>query len=680
MSDIATGNGEELLECDLVMKGGITSGIVYPPAVLELCRRYRFRSIGGASAGAIAAAVTASAEYAREKGGFERLKETNRWLGDGTNLLDLFQPSEKTRPLLTALLAVIRFHGETEQSQKKRLLEQKVRKGTGRLSWVRAIFGFAPRALRKALPGQYWLLAAIGAIAGMALGTVLVRGIAPSLGLVGPLPLGVGILLGYVTGWLVALLGCLTILILILFRKVPETGYGVCTGRRGVSERKNAPALTDWLHETINDLAGLDKNGPPLTLGQLASKDPAIQLRMVTTNVTLGEPVVVPLEDFYLAKEKDLLRLFPEPVVRHLRDRARSSRRVELDPTAFAGYFFLPPAEDFPVVFAARLSLSFPVLLSAVPLYAIKRSAYAGRRQDGVVRLVSPGEDLDCHWFSDGGISSNFPIHFFDTWFPTRPTFGINLTSLSAEVFEGGELAIPSENPDSRMRLKPECQAASAISEEEDAVPDATGSGPADPADAVFLPRPNTPQYAPVTPIRDLFGFLGAIWTTAQNFRDNMQARLPSYRERIVQIRFAQDEGGLNLAMGPKEIQSITAKGKLAGERLRDQFSMPDHRWVRLRVLLAELEANLSQGRRAFPSADAYRAFLAGLREGAPYGGDPAWRGRACEYLTALSEMTEIWERIHGEWAQDVDRRGASGFFSRGAPRPPASLRVTPRV
>ncbi|HDX0915153.1 TPA: patatin-like phospholipase family protein, partial [Stenotrophomonas maltophilia] len=43
--------------CDLVMKGGITSGIVYPNAVLALAREYRFKSIGGTSAGAIAAAV-----------------------------------------------------------------------------------------------------------------------------------------------------------------------------------------------------------------------------------------------------------------------------------------------------------------------------------------------------------------------------------------------------------------------------------------------------------------------------------------------------------------------------------------------------------------------------------------------------------------------------------------------
>jgi len=46
--------------CDLVMKGGITSGIVYPNAVLALAREYRFKSIGGTSAGAIAAALGAS--------------------------------------------------------------------------------------------------------------------------------------------------------------------------------------------------------------------------------------------------------------------------------------------------------------------------------------------------------------------------------------------------------------------------------------------------------------------------------------------------------------------------------------------------------------------------------------------------------------------------------------------
>lgn len=41
-------------KCDVVMKGGITSGIVYPSAICELARTYRLMNIGGTSAGAIA--------------------------------------------------------------------------------------------------------------------------------------------------------------------------------------------------------------------------------------------------------------------------------------------------------------------------------------------------------------------------------------------------------------------------------------------------------------------------------------------------------------------------------------------------------------------------------------------------------------------------------------------------
>jgi hypothetical protein len=50
---------------DLTMEGGTTSGVVYPLAVCELATNFRFRNVGGASAGAIAAALTASAELGR---------------------------------------------------------------------------------------------------------------------------------------------------------------------------------------------------------------------------------------------------------------------------------------------------------------------------------------------------------------------------------------------------------------------------------------------------------------------------------------------------------------------------------------------------------------------------------------------------------------------------------------
>ena len=60
-----------LLPCDLVMKGGITSGIAYPPAILQLKEQRKFNRIGGTSAGAIAAAGVAAAEFNRQNGGGE---------------------------------------------------------------------------------------------------------------------------------------------------------------------------------------------------------------------------------------------------------------------------------------------------------------------------------------------------------------------------------------------------------------------------------------------------------------------------------------------------------------------------------------------------------------------------------------------------------------------------------
>lgn len=49
--------------CDLVMRGGITSGVVYPKAIAKLSQHYHFQSIEGTPAGVIAAAVTAATEY-----------------------------------------------------------------------------------------------------------------------------------------------------------------------------------------------------------------------------------------------------------------------------------------------------------------------------------------------------------------------------------------------------------------------------------------------------------------------------------------------------------------------------------------------------------------------------------------------------------------------------------------
>ncbi len=94
--------------CDIVMKGGITSGVVYPLALVELAKKYRFSSIGGTSAGAIAAAAAAAAEYGRQKegAGFERLAKIPQEVGP--NLLSLFQPTPILKPLLNIFIATRR--------------------------------------------------------------------------------------------------------------------------------------------------------------------------------------------------------------------------------------------------------------------------------------------------------------------------------------------------------------------------------------------------------------------------------------------------------------------------------------------------------------------------------------------------------------------------------------------
>src|SRR4051812_4522997 len=102
----------KLRNADIVMKGGITSGVVYPGAIWALAKSFRFRSIGGASAGALAAAATAAAEHGRQSGrgeGFAGVKSLPDWLaGDGGDrLFSFFRPQPKTKALFHVATAFV---------------------------------------------------------------------------------------------------------------------------------------------------------------------------------------------------------------------------------------------------------------------------------------------------------------------------------------------------------------------------------------------------------------------------------------------------------------------------------------------------------------------------------------------------------------------------------------------
>src|SRR6266566_149411 len=88
--------------CDLVMKGGVASDVVYPLAIVEIAKRYRLSSIGGTSSGALSAAIAAAAEYARDTGGFQRLAEIPDETAE-TPPSSQFQPAPRLKPLFNIL-------------------------------------------------------------------------------------------------------------------------------------------------------------------------------------------------------------------------------------------------------------------------------------------------------------------------------------------------------------------------------------------------------------------------------------------------------------------------------------------------------------------------------------------------------------------------------------------------
>ena len=79
----------------------------------------------------------------------------------------------------------------------------------------------------------------------------------------------------------------------------------------------------------------------------------------------------------------------------------------------------LPGAYDLPVIVATRLSLSFPLLISAIPIWIVEH-------RSGTVSFRK-------QWFTDGGFCSNFPVHLFDQALPSHPTFAINLGTMGRD-------------------------------------------------------------------------------------------------------------------------------------------------------------------------------------------------------------------------------------------------------
>ena len=355
----------------------------------------------------------------------------------------------------------------------------------------------------------------------------------------------------------------------------------------------------------------------------------------MTTNLTTGRPHRLPFsQNLFYFDPSEWSKFFPKNVIDWLMLKSADEGTPE-----FAPLRQLPPAKDFPVIVATRMSLSFPILLSAVPLYA---------RDFGRVREEDQ-RPQKC-WFSDGGICSNFPVHFFDSALPRWPTFAINLRPF---------------HPDH-------------------------------PNEPVFMPDKNVGGIGESFTNFDqgkgrtrLVGFFGALINTLQNWTDNMQTRLPGYRDRIVHVSLNDEtEGGLNLNMPPPLIVTLGERGQEAAKLLMQHFTLPaneielswdNHRWVRYRTMMGLLEElmkqieftikNPTQGDRS------YLDLL--LREADVAPNSYEWKNKsqrtfAHKAMGELMELTAKWESLK---ASD-----ANSTFTINTPRPQPELRVKPQV
>src|SRR5262249_39844098 len=156
-------------------------------------------------------------------------------------------------------------------------------------------------------------------------------------------------------------------------------------------------------------------------------------------------------------RKHDLLSVLPERVVEAMvRHATPPSSRSHLPPPP-ERVLGLPANENLPVVFLARMSLSFPVLLAAPRLVGVRIKPIAVDAGDVVpddeeqsipARTPAYRAQYEDMWFSDGGISSNFPIHFFDSPIPNWPTFGLDLGEVPEHTAKDKRIFIPHKNLD----------------------------------------------------------------------------------------------------------------------------------------------------------------------------------------------------------------------------------------
>src|SRR5262249_6512460 len=193
---------------------------------------------------------------------------------------------------------------------------------------------------------------------------------------------------------------------------------------------------------------------------------------------------------------------------------------------------------DLPVITAVRMSMATPGLIRAVPLYSIdtvrpgpRYDEWGGIVEEAPSRFAPTTRRVHVHWFCDGAAGGDVGVQAFDSLLPRWPTFGF---SLEHDV-EGS----------SREALRlPEQDAA----------------------------RPRWSWH----PVSGVAGFTGALLGSALGWPDRLQAGVPGFRGRVVQIRHTGGVAGFGLFMPQDPILRLAMHGLHAGAAGLDRFLAQD--------------------------------------------------------------------------------------------------------
>ena len=629
--------------CDLIMKGGITSGVIYPRLVAELAKSHQLRSVGGTSAGAIAAAGAAAAQYGRANGvkikddagpsrgdigPFEKLDKLPEELGKSvrpgqSRLLSFFSPQDATRTPFELLLLMI----DKDRSALARL------RGA---CWI--------------LFKQHWFVFLLVPLIVYTVSYFLER-LITAYDLRQAFSITAAVL-GFVT------LGIMTTGIFAirkLLLDLTQQNFGIATGMPPESAKSTDPlTLTPWLATYFNTLSG-KPNDQPLTFGDLwgpptnssnpddrkgRPENPVVDFQAVTTCLSLGRPYSLPLEDkdFYYS-DGEWAKLFPPEVMTWLLTHERTSDTVkELHNAGFTHLHAMPEPCDWPVVIAVRMSLSFPVLLAAVPMYRINRGE---KKSPPKPVKVQPIKVL----FTDGGVSSNFPIHLFDSPFPSRPTFAVDLQSFPDTMTD------PKERADKRVFTF---------------IGNRSGH-----QQVIHEPPLGKPS-------GQVVWFVSRLIETMQNWRDQLPKSMAGYRDRIAYVQHTKDEGGLNLNMSEPLITALGNAGAAAAQKLTAAFYAPhkeykgqtgwqNHQWIRMRSSLKQLDALIQSVSEKIESKYSHLP-----KEDAPaYAFSQAPGQNPVDQLKALALLQEL-ENLAARM------KALQGDLAEGAPESKLAFRITP--